>query len=262
MNNVVAEMLLTTPAPAAIWATLWILTLPAVLVLANPEAMRNPGEALRSLARFLRLPAGRGERKREAALEALAATQFAEEVRVAADRAALAAERWHERWEASTDEVTEAWQAWLDADARLRVRRAAAAFGTPWSAQTPTEYAARERFLHKAVRTAAGNGWLPAAAVADALAGRAGWDARLHPLDQELVVFRAAAGHLRDRYERAVAAEKTARHDATLARRTSDSLRQEAWIAAERATGLRRLVPARLSITAPASEPAVAAVWH
>ncbi|MDY7083960.1 MAG: hypothetical protein SYR96_02525 [Actinomycetota bacterium] len=260
--NVVAEMLLSSPAPAAIWATLWILTLPAVLVLASPEAMRNPGEALRSLGRHLRLPGCRGAHPRETALESLAATQFAEEVRVAADRAELAAERWHERWEAATDEVTEAWQAWLDADARLRVRRSAAAFGTPWSAQTPTEYAARERFLHKAVRTAAGNGWLPAAAVADALAGRAGWDARLHPLEQELVVFRAAAGHLRDRYERAVAAEVTARHDAGLARRTSDSLRQESWIAAARAADLRRLMPAGLSIASVAGEPAVAAAWH
>ncbi|MBU2669649.1 hypothetical protein KOI35_39675 [Actinoplanes bogorensis] len=258
--NVVAEMLLETPAPAAIWATLWILTLPAVLLLASPEAMRNPGQLLRALARYLRLPVGRGEKRRELALETLAATQFAEEVRVAADRAALAAERWHERWEASTDEVTEAYQAWLDADARLRVRRAAAVFGTPWSAQTPTEYAARERFLHKAVRTAADNGWLPAAAVADAMAGRAGWDARLHPVEQELVVFTAAAGHLRDRYERAVAAERAAERDATLARRASDSLRQESWIAAGRAADLRRLAPARWSVTTPAGEPAVA--WN
>jgi len=242
--NVVAETLLTTPAPAAIWATLWILTLPAILLLANPQAMRNPVQALRS--HF-------GEKRRLATLEALAATRFAEEVRVAADRATLAAERWQERWEQASDEVTAAWEAWLDADARLRVRRSAAAFGTPWSAQTPSEYAARERFLHRVVRAAAGNGWLPAAAVADALAGRGGWDARLHPLEQELVVSRAVAGHLRDRYERAVAAEQTARHDATLARRTSDSLHRESWTAADRAAALRRLLPAGTAVTAPAN---------
>ena len=40
--NVVAEMLLTTPAPAAIWATLWILTLPAVLLLASTALYRTP----------------------------------------------------------------------------------------------------------------------------------------------------------------------------------------------------------------------------
>ncbi|WP_127507928.1 hypothetical protein [Actinoplanes solisilvae] len=247
--NVVAETLLTTPAPAAIWATLWILTLPAILLLANPEAMRNPWQALRSHL---------GEKRRLAVLEALAAKQFADEVRVAAERASLAAGRWQERWEQTTDEVSEAWQTWLDADARLRARRAAAGFGLPWSAQTPTEYAARERFLHRVVRAAAGDGWLPAAAVADALAGRGGWDPRLHPLEQELVIGRAAAGHLRDRYERAVAAERAARHDATLARRTSDSLRRECWTAAGRAADLRRLLPARTVATALAEQPAIA----
>ncbi|WP_250035675.1 hypothetical protein [Paractinoplanes maris] len=259
MNNVVAEMLLTDPAPAAIWATLWILTLPAMLLLASPQAMRNPWQTLCETFSVLR---ERGEKRRETALEALAANQFADEVRVAADRAALAAERWQERWETATDEVTEAWQAWLDADARLRGRLSGAAFGTPWSAQTPTEYVARERFLHKAVRTAVGHGWLPAAAIADALAGRAGWDARLHPLEQELVVFRAAAGHLRDRYERAVAAEQAAAHDAELARRTSDSLRQEAWTAAARAAELRRHLPAGLTVTVAAARPAVAPAWR
>nr|WP_221382716.1 hypothetical protein [Actinoplanes polyasparticus] len=259
MNNVVAEMLLTTPAPAAIWVTLWILTLPAMLLLASPRAMANPLQALRETFSWLR---DRTEERRELALEAIAATQFAEEVRVAADRAALAAERWQERWELASDEVTEAWQAWLDADARLRTRRAGAAFGIPWSAQTPTEYAARERFLHKAVRTAADNGWLPAAAVADALAGRAGWDARLHPLEQELVVFRAAAGHLRDHYERAVATERAAAHDAELARRTRDSLRQESWLATTRAAELHRHLPAGLTEAQPAAEPTFAAAWR
>jgi len=259
MNNVVAEMLLTTPAPAAIWVTLWILTLPAMLLLASPRAMANPLQALRETFSWLR---DRTEERRELALEAIAATQFAEEVRVAADRAALAAERWQERWELASDEVTEAWQAWLDADARLRTRRAGAAFGIPWSAQTPTEYAARERFLHKAVRTAADNGWLPASAVGDALAGRAGWDARLHPLEQELVVFRAAAGHLRDHYERALATERAAAHDAELARRTRDSLRQESWLATTRAAELHRHLPAGLTEAQPAAEPTFAAAWR
>ncbi|GAA0490024.1 hypothetical protein Ade02nite_24500 [Paractinoplanes deccanensis] len=237
--NVVAEMLLTTPAPAAIWATLMLLTLPAVLVLASPQGVRHPRRALRDVAALIR---ERADRRRQRTLEAIAATQYADEVRVAADRAELAAARWQERWEQTSDDVTTAWLAWLDADARLRARRSAAAFGTPWSAQTPTEYAARERFLHRAVREAAAHGWLPTAAVADALAGRAGWDPRLHPLEQELVVCRAAEGHLRDRYERAVLAERAARHDAWLARTTGDSLRQESWAATDRATRLRHLL--------------------
>ncbi len=258
--NVVAEMLLTEPAPAAIWVTLWILTLPAMLILASPRAMRNPWQTLRETVDSML--GDRGERRRQSTLEAIGAAQFADEVRVAADRAALAAERWQERWETATDEVTAAWDAWLDADARLRARRSGAAFGIPWSAQTPTEYVARERFLHKSVRTAAENGWLPAAAVADALAGRAGWDARLHPLEQELVIARATEGHLRDRYERAVAAEQAAAHDATLARRTSDSLRQESWLAETRANDLNRLLPAGATTLATTPSPAVATAWH
>ncbi|XVU26653.1 hypothetical protein ACQPZJ_06270 [Actinoplanes sp. CA-054009] len=246
--NVVAETLLTTPAPAAIWATLMLLTLPAVLVLASPQGVRHPRQALRDIVALFR---ERGDRRRRLPLEALAATQYADEVRVAADRAELAAARWQERWEQTADDVTIAWQSWLDADARLRARRSAAAFGTPWSAQTPTEYAARERFLHRAVREAASHGWLPTAAVADALAGRAGWDPRLHPLEQELVVHRAAEGHLRDRYERAVRAEREARHDAWLARTTSDSLRQESWAATGRAGRLHHLLPATAAGLAP-----------
>src|SRR5690349_6931865 len=107
--NVVAEMLLTTPAPAAIWATLMVLTLPAVLVLASPQGVRNPRQALRDIVALIR---ERGERRRRLALEALSATQYADEVRVAADRAQLGAGRWQERWEQTTDELTDAWQAW------------------------------------------------------------------------------------------------------------------------------------------------------
>ncbi|MEV4346866.1 hypothetical protein AB0J83_20600 [Actinoplanes sp. NPDC049596] len=246
--NVVAEMLLTTPAPAAIWATLMLLTLPAVLVLASPQGVRHPRQALRDVVALIR---ERGERRRRLSLEALATTQYADEVRVAADRAELAAARWQERWEQTTDDVNAAWQDWLDADARLRARRAAGAFGTPWSAQTPTEYVARERFLHRAVRDAVARGWLPTAAVGDALAGRAGWDPRLHPLEQELVVARAAEGHLRDRYERAVAAERAARHDAWLARTTSASLRQESWAATDSASRVRHLLPAAATAHVP-----------
>jgi hypothetical protein len=252
--NVVAEMLLAEPAVPAIWAVLMLLTFPALLLLGSPNGLRHPGQAARDAVAALR---GDGERRLRRAVEVAHAARLADEVRVAADRAAASADRWQECWQESADEVTAAWQRWLDADARLRTMRAAAVFGTPWSAQTCAEYAARERFLHRAVAAAAGRGDLPPAALADAHAGRNGWDARLHPIEQELVIARTSAAWLRQQYETAVATERTNRHDADLARRTRDSLRFEAMDAAARhgillparrrteaRAGLRRIAPA------------------
>ena len=228
--NVVADMLLTEPAAAVIWVMLMLLTVPAVLLLSNPDALRSR-----------RPPGGRSPRADEAAY----ASTFADEIGVAADRAEVGADRWWQHWQHAERLLAEAWQAWLDADERLRASRAAAAFGLPWSVRTCDEYAARERFLHRAVAAAADRGDLPAAAVADALAGRGGWDARLHPLEQELVVDRVAAAYRRQRYEHAVEWERTARHDAELARRAGDSLRREADAAAVRAAELCRAVRVR-----------------
>ncbi|MDY7087945.1 MAG: hypothetical protein SYR96_22920 [Actinomycetota bacterium] len=251
--NVVAEMLLTDPAPAAIWATLILLTFPALLMLGSPEAMRHPGRTLRDLLtalRSARLFAGRTPPSPYASTPALPAhdgstrhlptrspcagdvsSQYVSEVRVAAERAAVAAQRWQELWEQAEATVNTAYESWLDADARLRKAMVAARWGTPWSAPTCEEYAARERFLHRAVAAACDRGDLPAAALADALAGRNGWDARLHPVDQELVIAKATATYRRHCYDTAVAAELTARHDADLAHRTAGSLAHEALAA-------------------------------
>ena len=208
--HVVAEMLLTEPAAVVIWALLMLLTVPAVLLLGRSDALRS------------------GHRLGAGPDEAAYAAQFAAEVGVAAERAEVSAGRWASHRRHAERALIEAWQAWLDADARLRESRAAAAFGTPSTVPTCQEYAARERFLHRTVAAAAARGDLPPAAVADALAGRAGWDPRLHPLAQELVVHRAAAAYRRQRYDRSVEAERAARHDAELARRAGRTLRREA----------------------------------
>jgi hypothetical protein len=239
--NVVAEMLLNEPAPLAIWATLTLLTLPALLVLGSPHGVRRPRRALLEVIEIVR---ERGERHRQRQHEAVQAVRYAEEVRAAAGRAAHAADLWQDRWQQAEQQRTAAWTALAAAEDRLRRGRGAAAFGTPWTPQTPTEYAARERFLHQAVRAAAGRGELPTAAVADALAARAGWDPRLHPVEQELAVHQAAVAHLRARYEQAAEAEQTAWHDAQLAARTRQSLRAEAARAEVTAAALGPLLPA------------------
>ncbi|MGK5680163.1 hypothetical protein [Actinoplanes sp. URMC 104] len=238
--NVVAEMLLTEPTPLVIWGTLLVLTVPAVLLLGNPEVLREPGRAVRELFAALRRskPAGPSSQ------EAVEAVRFAAEVRAAADRAGVAAGQWRQRWQDADAQQAADWQASLDADARLRDSRAAAAFRTPWSVPTCEEYAARERFLHQAVAGAVQRGDLPAAALADALAGRGGWDARLHPLEQQLIVHRAAADYRRRRYELSARAEQDAWRDAGAADRAARGLRRTAGEAATRAAELRHLLPA------------------
>jgi hypothetical protein len=238
--NPVAEMLLNEPAPAAIWATLWLLCLPALLLLASPTGVRHPRlTILHALGAVRR----RGELRRQVRAEALATIRYADEMRVAADQAVLAAQRWEERRPQAEAAAAEAWQAWQEAGSDLTRLRAAAAFSNPWTAPTPTEYASRERYLHNVVRAAAARGDLPATAVDDALAGH-GWDARLHQFDQDVAVARAIVAHRRECYRRLAAAEVTATHDARLAARSRDSLRQECTAAAVRAAEVHHLVPA------------------
>lgn len=233
--NVLAEMLLTEPAPMAIWAALMLLTLPALVVLANPDGVRNPGTALVEAANFVRRTRRRraGRRAVEAA-EAQAAVRYALELRVAVAQAAEAVDRWQTHWEAASDRVDATWAAFRAADARRARSRAAGAFGAPWTPQDPAEYASRERFLHEQVRAAVSRAELPVSALVDVLAGRAGWDPCLHPAEQEIALYRACAEHLERVHRAAVVAERAAWHDTQLARRGRDSLRREAEIAESR----------------------------
>ncbi|MEU4244868.1 hypothetical protein [Actinoplanes sp. NPDC026619] len=238
--NLVADMLVASPAPAVIWASLMLLTFPALLILGNPEGVGRPGQAIQELL------AGRRERGLVRQREQEEAARYAQEVQVAADRARLGAQRWQELSQESEPEVDAAWRAWLEADARLRTGVAAAAWGRSWSVRTCEEYAARDRFLHRAVTAAVSRGELPVEAVTDAEAGRGGWDARLHPVEQELMIARASVAHLRVRYEEAVSAQRTAWHDADLARRNADALQREAVLAAQSARHLPAGQKARL----------------
>jgi hypothetical protein len=233
--NIFAEMLLNEPAPMAIWAVLMLLTLPALVVLANPDGVRNPRLALLETANFVRRHRERRAARRARWLAEVARTaRYAQEVRVAATRAGEAVQRWQEHWQAAADRVDVTGEAWRKADARWTRSRTAAAFGVPWTPQDPAEYASRERFLHEEVRAAVSRAELPVTALADVLAGRAGWDARLHPVEQELVMHRASAAHLERMYLAAIAAERAAWHDVQLARRGRDSLQREAQLAESR----------------------------
>ncbi|GIF15832.1 hypothetical protein [Actinoplanes teichomyceticus] len=248
--NVVSQMLLADPvAPVAIWLVLVLVSLPALLLLASPQALRHPRlAALETLGVARRYRHDR-ERARRRAAETV---RYADEVRVAAARAHEAAGRWQRRWEQAEERCDSAWQAWQQAEQRVGRARAAAAFGVPGAARTAADYAARERHLHRAVRAAVERGDLPAAALTAAVAGRDGWDPRLHPVQQELVLLRAVAAHRHRLFRQAAVAERTAWHDAQLAAATRDSLRREAALAHARADAVRHDLPAREHRAAPA----------
>lgn len=221
--NILAEMLLTEPAPMAIWVALMLLTMPALIVLANPDGVRNPGRALLDTANFVRRyrERRRVRRARQAADEAQA-VRYAEEIRVAATQAAEAVGRWQSHWQETSGRVDAAWAAWRAAEAARDRVRATAAFGTPSTPQDPAEYADRERFLHQRLHAAVAGGELPADT------DPATWDATLHPAEQEMALHRAITEHREREYHAAVAAERSAWHDVQLARRSRDSLLREA----------------------------------
>ena len=235
-----AQLLLRDPALLTIWLILLVLTGPALLVLASPEGVRQPRRALREAAETLHSYRDQRDHRRQQAIDA---ARYAHEIAIAAEHATTVAQRWHQHWQDAQQRLDHAWQARQDADARLARSRAAAAFAVPEHATTPAQHADRERFLRRTVLAAARHGELPITAVADALAGRNGWNPHLHPADQELHLHRAVAAHLAHRYREATAIERRAWHDAQLAAATRDSLRVEAATANAHATGLAELQP-------------------
>jgi hypothetical protein len=184
----------------------------------------------------------RREQRARRRQDAAHAARYADELVVAAGRAARVATQWREHCRQSEQLTVTAWQEWQDAEQRLTVMRAASAFAMP-AARTPDDYADRERFLHRTLGAAVDRGDLPAGAAAEALAGHGGWNPWLHPVEQECAVQLAVTAHRRALHQRAVMAEKAARHDARLAAATRDSLRHESTAAVARAATVRHLVP-------------------
>jgi hypothetical protein len=250
--NPVAQMLLNEPAPAAIWAALMLLCLPAVLLLGSPQSLRHPRLAVLDIVGAARR---RSEQRLRRQLEAVEVIRYADEIKVAADQAVAAAERWRESRDRAAAQADTAWLAWQDADTELTRLRAAAAYANPWTAPTPAEYAARERYLHRVVRSAVTRGDLPATAL-----DFDGWDATRHQFDQDVALARAIVAHRRELYRQAAAAEVAAAHDAQLAIRSRDSLRREYVVAAVHAADVHHRLPANLPPQRSGRTPAIARV--
>lgn len=182
------------------------------------------------------------------------ARRYAEEVAVAAERAAVTAVRRRDAWLAEQRAVELTRAACDAAGAAARRAGAAAAFPAPRTPRTPVEYAERERHLHRTAAAAYWRGELSASTLVDALAHRGDWDPRLHPVELEVVLRRAAHADLLASERAATGRERSAWRDAELAAAAARSLRAEAYAAAGRVRQpLFRTVPSTVAPAAPST---------
>lgn len=148
--------------------------------------------------------------------------RYAEEVAVAASRAAVTAERRRADWAAVLRTQQSTWRAYDEATAAAQRAIQAEAFGVPESTPDPDELATRRRHLERTAAAAYRRGELTAEQFGDVLAKRGGWDPRMHPfaLETRLCVLR------RDRLRRAC--------------NTMSEVERDAWQAAEVALAAKR----------------------
>lgn len=238
------QFLIEVPRAAAIWSGLLVLALTVLTVLvARPERPTDEESA----------PVGPAEP------DLADLRRYAEEVAVAATRAAQTARRRRADWLAAQAEVERTWQAYDEADTAARRFLGAAPLPAPRTPRTPAEYAARERWLHHAAMAAHWRGELSARQLSDVFGHRAGWDARRHPVQQEIVLARAVREQRRAGYRAAAERERSAWRDAELAAEAARALAAEACAAAA------RLRPGRLPAPRAEAVPAravAAARWR
>ncbi|QGN49597.1 hypothetical protein ACN26Y_27090 [Micromonospora sp. WMMD558] len=239
MNTVLHEFLIDVPRATAIWSALLVLALTALTVVAARPERDQPAEP-------------------PPVDETVDLRRYAEEVAVAAAGAAQTARRRRDAWRTAQEEADRAWQAYDEAENAARRLTAAAALPTPRTSRTPAEYAARERWLHRAAVAAHWRGDLSARQLGDVFGHRDGWDARLHPVDQEIVLTRAVRDGKLAAYRAAAAAERAAWRDAEVAAEAARALAAEAYAAAESLRPALRTKPR----TALTGRPVAAARWR
>ncbi|BCY05419.1 hypothetical protein [Actinoplanes sp. L3-i22] len=231
--NPVPQTVLTDPmVPVAIWMMLMVAAVPAVMLLASPQAVHRPGRLVMTIVNVLRCHL---EAREQARRDAAAAIRYAAQARVAAAHADEAVRYRQELWREAGQRADDLWLTWQATEKQVTRGRATTVFTAPWAARTSTEVTDRARFLHRTVRAAVERGDLPATALAAALSGRDGWDPWRHPVEQELVILQAIAAHQQQRHQLATVAERAARHDIHHAAAVRDRLRDEARTAAQHA---------------------------
>ncbi len=174
-------------------------------------------------------------RRARLADEATERARYAEELAVAAEGAMANAARQRQHWLSTLADVLQSNHMLEAAGSRVRRLNAAATLPTPRTPRTPAEYADRERYLHRAAMAACARQELSIYQLSDALSHRNGWDPRLHPVNQELVLARAIRDHLSARHGETIRREYAAWQVAEQAAVAAQSLRDEAIMAAWRA---------------------------
>ncbi|MBX7268081.1 hypothetical protein KIF24_19930 [Micromonospora sp. Llam7] len=239
-KTVVYQFLIGVPRAAAIWSVLLVLALGMLTALvARPEPVQPADE-----------PAGAVEDP--AATEAADLRRYAGEVAVAAIGAAHNARRRSAQWRAAQTDLDRAWAGYDAAESAARRLVAAGRLPTPRTPRTPTEYAARERWLRRAAMAAHWRGDLTARQLSDVLAGRAGWDPRRHPAEQEAVLARVVRDSRRAVYRAAAERERDRWRAAEVATEAARTLSAEAYAAAERLRPDLRPAPRRAAAGRPA----------
>jgi hypothetical protein len=228
MNNPLQGLLPDFPYAGLIWLILVSFAVLSVAVMLGRLGWLVVADWIRVAGRRARLAA-----------EATEAARYAEEVAVAAQRAAATAQRHRQDWLAALASAEESARALEAAEAKVRRLSGADALPAPRTSRTPTEYADRERYLHRAAMAACARGQLSIYQLSDALAHRNGWDPRLHPASQEVVLSRAIRDHLAAKHAAAMARESAAWQTVQRAMEAAYCLRNEALAAAWRAQRLR-----------------------
>jgi hypothetical protein len=149
--------------------------------------------------------------------------RFADEVAVAAGRAARA----RAGWEAAQEQLDAAWAAYEVADAAARRTWAATSFPQMSRRRKLGENADRERYLHHAATVACRQRELSIAQLNDVYAHR-GWNPRLHPVAQEPLLRNAIRENKFGEYQKAQRRERVAWQQAEIASEALRELRAEA----------------------------------
>lgn len=272
MERDVHTFLINVAQAAAIWLVLMVVAIVVALVLAKRgvPAGGDPRPGWLRRRRDRRSDAARSRGRAEEVATAAAGPRprrllsrldrhtdavdrrYAEEVAIAAGRAVVTARCCRQEWLTAQQRVEATWQAFQAADTAGRAA-ATTASPTPETPRTPAEYAAREQYLHRAATAAYWRGDIAASTLVDALAHRNGWDPRLHPAQQDIVLSRAAQADRLLAHQAAVESERAAWREAAVAAADARRLRAEALASAPR---LWRWRVRRLPVVAPVIAPA------
>ncbi|WP_341720145.1 hypothetical protein QQG74_10725 [Micromonospora sp. FIMYZ51] len=255
-QSVLYQFLTEVPRAVAIWSALLVLALGVLTALvARPQRARSTEGA----PAVEGAPVAEGDSAEDPAVTTAAdLSRYAGEVAVAAAGAARNAQRRRDAWRVAHEELERAWTAYDEAEQVARRLAATVPLAVPGAVRSPDEYAARERWLHRAAMAAHWRGDLTARQLSEVFARRRGGDPRWHPAEQEITLARLLRDSRLAAYRTAEARERAAWRAAGIAAEAARTLAAEAYAAAQRLRPDR--VPTRRRVAF--GRPAVIRRWR